>query len=937
MKTISILLIVCLLPTQFILLAPLATAAATEKMADGRALNSEMLTLTIYGFTSTLYPGDASSFYIRAVNQYAGDQYLGTGGRPYNATYIYDMAVSIDGIVDEQRASLPDVPVIWNVSTLQNNNGMGWDLSQGAGVYIYADDLYNRDRFTVKTIDILPGKYNIRFKVTAQVMTNYDGIRYTFATCVDYDYIAFEVRSCLGPYTNFKYPLTGMTENDNAETLYSGAANEKVGISGLTSYSGTLVNITGILTVQSNHISVQSATAFSARTGGSLSWRIDIDRDTPAGYYDVGLKFSYRRNDVPVTERATVQTILVQYTPLLGFPNHNNMNLPAVTLVQNSPRSNFSIYVQNIGNVDLMNVVVRLDLDSAAYFQGGELYWNENSYAGVSATDASVNLGEILTGGGRQAYFDDLTLKNNLPPGKYLIPVDYSASYHSDGSLRSSGDVITGGWDEKGYNDYNSIMKAISDPEPLTVGGPGICVLVQDDARGLDLEGQLGGVYYAGSSNNYFSLTVTNRERYALSDVRYTISTGPDSPLKNPGAPDADPLAALPAIGRPSLAAAGQDTLRFYADIKSTAGAGVRHLSVDVRGYNTFNVPVQATLDIPIILGARQPVIQSLRLAADMTSGRTGVVTLTVKNFGLGSAWNASAFFRPAGTAIKSVDDTVRIGDLAPDGTATVRFGVAPTGPEATLIGSHSGYIYYKYIDDSGTPWPLFGGGSEYISFEFNAKSPDLEVMLVDCPPVKANQIFTAHVIVKNIGGAAAENTSILLINPHSVFNLRSKSEVSAGTIAPGESQTLNFDFKAGPDLTDGTEYRFTLCFSYRRADGTAFTFSDGEKEDFSVRTKDIVNTSRQEQVVEYKGTGLQVDIGAILLGVFFLIGVVLLARALRRPPAPAASQPQPAPLPPVPPPSPPPQPAYYPPAPPSAESQPGAPMESYQPPQPPA
>jgi hypothetical protein len=39
----------------------------------------------------------------------------------------------------------------------------------------------------VKTIDILPGKYNIRFKVTAQVMTNYDGIRYTFATCVDYD------------------------------------------------------------------------------------------------------------------------------------------------------------------------------------------------------------------------------------------------------------------------------------------------------------------------------------------------------------------------------------------------------------------------------------------------------------------------------------------------------------------------------------------------------------------------------------------------------------------------------------------------------------------------------------------------------------------------------------------------------------------------------
>ncbi|MBM4248838.1 MAG: hypothetical protein FJ149_05280 [Euryarchaeota archaeon] len=934
MKGISILFVAGLLSMQMLALSPPAAAALDYSPPEGRALTSDILTITTLGFTSTLYPGDACSFYIRAVNQYTGDLYNGPSARPYNGTYLYGTQVTIDEVVNENRQPVIPLPVDWNLSTLQNNNGLGFDLSQGSGVYIYADDKSGRDKFTVKLIDVLPGKYFIRFKETARVMTGYDGTRYTFSTCTDYDYITFEVRSYVGPCTNFKYTLTGLTENDGTETLFAGAVNEKVGFQGLSAVSGTVTDINGTLTVQDDQISVRASTVYSARTGGTLGWRIDIDRETPAGYYNVGLKLVYKRNDVLVVERSTVQTILVQYTPLLTFPDHQNMNTPAVKLVQNTPRDDFSVYVQNRGNVDLMNVVVRMDLDNAAYFQGGELYWNEDQNARLSATDAIAMLGEIRVGSGKQAFFSDLTLKNNLPPGKYLIPMDYSASYRSDGSIRPTGDVIAGGWDEKGYGEYNTIMRAISDPEPLSVSGPSICVQVLDDAQGIELEGQLSGTYYAGSAGNYLTITVTNRERYSFSDVRYTVRTDGSSPLKNPGAPESDPLGALPAVTRSSLPASGQDSIRVFADFKSGAGAGVRHIPVDFQGYNAFNALVCTTLDIPVVLGAHQPAIQSLRTSADLTSGRSGVVTLTVKNYGQGGAWNLSAFFKPAGTAIRSMDDTIWIGNLAPDATATFKFGVAPSGPESTLIGTHSGHIYYKYIDDSGSPKPLFGGGSEHLSFEFRTSFPELVVVLVDCEPVRANQVFTAHVMVKNIGGTAAENTSVLLINPHPVFNVRSKSEISGGLIPAGETQTLNFDFKAGPDITDGTDYRFTLCFSYRRPDGTTVKYSDGEKDHFAVRTKDVVNTSRQEQVVEYKGAGVQVDIGAVLLGVFFLAGIVLLARSLRRPPGPASAPEREVRTPTLPPAGEPPRPPYeqqppsppeYPPVPPPDNPQPPA------------
>jgi len=166
-------------------------------------------------------------------------------------------------------------------------------------------------------------------------------------------------------------------------------------------------------------------------------------------------------------------------------------------------------------------------------------------------------------------------------------------------------------------------------------------------------------------------------------------------------------------------------------------------------------------------------------------------------------------------------------------------------------------------------------------------------------------------ITVTNVGGSPAQNASAMLVNPNTVFVVKGDKTSDLGTIAPGESQSVSFQVTAASDITDATSYSMWLYFSYRRVDGNTLTYSEGDHESFSIRTKDTIQTTKQEQVVEYKAGTSQstVDFGAIILGVLILIGMIIIARTFRRPAPPAPPQslpPQPSMM--VPPPPPPPQ-----------------------------
>jgi len=876
--------------------APAAECANAAPRAD-----VNLMDLYAYNYNSVLYAGDATSFYLYLETMYAGGLYGGPTGI-YNSSYLSNTTLAIDGMTDMNKNVLPDTPLDWALSTIQDNNGAGFTWgSPNYGYTLYADNIGNYLQFSAKVDNVLPGQYYIRIREEANVLTAYNGTPTSFqsAHIVNYDFVFIEVRSCISPYTNFKYSLQGYTENWNSETLYAGASNQKLGISYMyPDASGTFTDIYADLSIADTHFRLINRTVYLTRLYMPMVWRLDIAKGTAAGYYELLMKLTYKRDGRLVSEAWTSQSLTVAYTPLISFPDSHGMQDPIARVRQNTPNATFTVPLRNDGNIDLKGLTMRLDLDSANYFLNGNIYWNENSWTSTSYIDVTVDVGELKVGQAKDVVFSDVVLKSNLPPGKYFIPIDYIGTYYSNGSMGASGDVVSGAWDERGYYDYNTIMRAIAYPELTGTQYPGIFVLVEDDVRGIEIEGQIASTYSPATKNNYFQLQILNRERYTFTDVKYTIHTDVGSPIKNQGAPDIDPVRNLPIVKRNSLGGSGNDYLYFYADIKDFVTPGVRYIAVDFEGLNPYMAKVNTSFDVPVTINALQPNIQSIRNSVEVGPNGVGAVSVTVKNFGMGCARGVSVYFRPSSSNIKYMDDYITVGDILPDNTTTYTFHVAPNTPQQSIYGTFYGYVYYQLTDDAGIPKKMFSGPSEYINFVFLPKMADLVITKVACAPISAKQSFKVTLTVSNVGGSPAENISAMVMNPNSVFNAKGTGIASLGTLGPGESKDVPFDFTAASDIPSDTPYSMTLYFSYKRADGNSLTYAEGDRESFTVRTKEVVQTTRQEQVVEYKGgsSGTQMDLGAVILGVLILVGMIFLALTFKqRPPLPPPPpQPQP-------------------------------------------
>jgi hypothetical protein len=901
-KSLGILLAMLMIIPVGVIAAPAgADAPASEGGAVAPRADVNLMDLYPQNYnTNVLYPGDSSSFYLYLVTLYAGGLFAGPNGIG-NSSYLSNVTLTVDGITDLKMNILPDTPLDWALSTIQDNAGAGFTWgSPSYGYNLYADNIGNYLQFSAKVDNVRPGEYYIRIREEANVLTAYNGTPTSFqsAHIVNYDYIYIQVLSCVSPYTDYKYSLQGYTENWNGETLYAGAANQKFGLSYMyTNAGGTFTDIYADLSIADTHFRLVNRTVYLTRLYMPMVWRLDIAKGTPAGFYEVLMKLTYKRDGQLISEAWTSQSLTVAYTPLMSFPDNRGMQEPIARVRQNSPNATFTVPLRNDGNVDLKGITMRLDLDSANYFVNGNIYWNENSWTSTNYIDVTVDVGELKVGQTKDVVFSDVVLKSNLPPGKYFIPIDYMGTYYSNGSMGSSGDVVSGAWDERGYYDYSTILRAIAYPELTGTQYPGIFVLVEDDARGIELEGQISSTYSPASKNNYIQLQVLNRERYSFTDVKYLIHTDGGSPIKNQGAPDIDPSKTLPIVKRNSLGGSSSDYLYFYVDIKDIATPGVRYITVDFEGLNPYMVKATTSFDVPITIAALQPNIMSIRNSVEVGPNGIGAVSVTVKNVGMGGAKDVSVYFKPSSSNIKYVDDYIPVGNILPDNTTTYTFHVAPNTPQQSIYGTFYGYVYYQLTDDAGIQRKMFSGPSEYINFVFQPKMADLVITKVACAPISAKQTFKVTLTVSNVGGSPAENISAMVMNPNSVFNAKGTGIASLGTLGAGESKDVSFDFTAASDIPSDTPYTMTLYFSYKRADGNSLTYAEGDRESFTVRTKEVVTTTRQEQVVEYKGgsSGTQMDLGAVILGVLILVGMIFLAMTFKqRPPLPPPMQPQP-------------------------------------------
>ena len=269
-----------------------------------------------------------------------------------------------------------------------------------------------------------------------------------------------------------------------------------------------------------------------------------------------------------------------------------------------------------------------------------------------------------------------------------------------------------------------------------------------------------------------------------------------------------------------------------------------------------------------------------------------------------------TAFFVPP-SGLRCTDDTITIGDIPSDTVTSYTIHLVPNSPSNSLWGSQSGTVYYGYTTVTGTLVRIYSGPSATISYQFQPKLPVFIITSIEAPDFTAKKTFNLKLTVTNTGGSAARDTVMMLINPNAQFSVKGSTLASLGDVGPGQSTNVTYQLSSTGSLALQTTYSFTLDFSYKRIDGDTRTFNEGEKPSFSLRTKDREVSALQQSKQTVENTGYTFDIGFMLIGLFLMIGLIMLAGAIKPRLSGPVNPPPPAPayLPPV-------LPTYMPPAP---------------------
>lgn len=855
-------------------------------------------------FNGLYYPGDADSFYFTLESNYAGENFDPNSLAIFNSTMLFNVTMTFTGIYHTDRTPVTNDPVVWINNNVYNNGGDGYGfLWQGWQNDYYSDDGTGNQRFEIKVDDITTGDYLIGIEETFSYLDSWDGVSiYNYTEVEDHeDYIPFSVRSCVGPYnSDLEYTFETTRENNANEPLYAGAEFEKFMIRWLNEQSGEVTDLTAEIIMDDSLIEVDQPTCTLNQIGGPSAdmvfWRINVANNTLPGYYTVFLKLSYTRtisgNVHVVTETETAQTFTVVHTPLLFPPlpaPGQDLPDPLVTVTQKDVNGSFIVPFRNDGNVPMSNVVVRLDLDTSSYIKESEFFYNENSWASTTWPDLTVELGDVGIGETKDAEFPMIHLIHYLPPGKYMVPLDYTCTYFDAGETDNpTGYIAAGYWDDGGQQLlHRTILQATFYPEDFNEPHmPYIVIEVQEDADGIDIEGRIHSSYFSqtqGTKARYITMEIYNSEYYAFHDMTYLIHTDDGSPFDIPGGGSANDTT-LPPIHRADLNAGstggiGSDSFWFYADIKDTANPGINYVQVDIMGYDQYLQPVMKTIWVQIYINGKQPDFEVTEIvASNVTDDMEVTVTVTITNVGEGDAIGLSADFESSSTGFICNDDPTSLGDLLAGESVLYEFTVRAAAETYAFHGNYAGDIYFEFTDEMGDFKPLHSSGSEYVRYYVSTKLPDIVITNVDAPIISAGEDFSAAVTIMNIGGSTARSVDVLLPYSSAQFQVAGGGEYVLGDLDPGQEAVITIQFTALDEIAEDSTYSFTLYFSYQNIEGRTLTYSEGEKESFSIRTREDIPVHEERQVFEDKDRVIDEGVAMLGLGILILIGLIIFA-----------------------------------------------------------
>ncbi len=870
-----------------VLLLAVDSSEGAVPTAPSRAPPDDYLSFSVIDLTSEVYPTRVEDFFIYVESRYNGEDYDDTEIPPMNSTEISALKFSFGGVYDSDMQLVDPSPIEWVRGSIFDNYGSGFTLgTYGWGLYVYSDDSSTYMSFRVRKDGIAPGKYVLMVRQDLKTITGWDGIdQYQFKYTTEYEKIHFEVKSCLSPTDDQVTPLAVWDEELSYGVLYSGSVSRRVGVRYLYSYYGTVTEIRATMQMSVAGFHIDEAISFlpDLSTKDYILWRLTVAPNVAPGPYPLTLSFTYKFNGIMVNETPLKHVLIVQHTPLLLPPENNDLTTPCAVLTQKDTEGNLTVRFRNAGNVDLKDIRLRLDLQSSAYVKFKEFYYYEENSAYKLQSQMIVEAGDLAIGQEKEVTFPNFKLQQYMPPGKYMIPVDYECLYHDGGETGNpSGDVIAGYWDEKGIYTHQTVLREILNPRPEDWQmAPFLFIMVEDDEAGPDIQIMSHSSYIShtrGSTNRYLYFQIFNYEYYQFDRMTYTIHTDEGSPLLVPGSAENSTTNTFPPIYRPSLSAGspgsmGSDNFQFYADIKDFARTGSNYVPVDITGFDQYMQPFEKKVFVELFIQGRQPKFKVISTStSNVTDDGMVTVTATVQNYGEGIGYNITTQYFYSGSGYACIDGRLPLStELRPGEKATVVFHVRTLAQSYYIRGSHYGYLSFSYYDENLNFYEI-GSASDYFYFYVYAVLPNMYLTDVRSGLLDWGKTTEVTVKVTNAGGTEAFDVIAYIPQNTNQFSIVD-SEIEVGDIAPGQTKEFKFKVKAASEFTDGTTYTFYIYFKYRNVENRTLTYAEGESEYIYLRTKERVGDN-QIQIIQEKG--IDDGTGMLFLGIFVLIGMVI-------------------------------------------------------------
>jgi hypothetical protein len=253
----------------------------------------------------------------------------------------------------------------------------------------------------------------------------------------------------------------------------------------------------------------------------------------------------------------------------------------------------------------------------------------------------------------------------------------------------------------------------------------------------------------------------------------------------------------------------------------------------------TYQVPVEIsytyTSQVSELIGAAQqntetvtrtlrvrveaaPVFRVVETETDLRAGESGAVSVTVENVGRTAASDAQFTLRSPDPALSTGEGATQFADRwAPGERRTLEYAVAVA--EDARPAPYTLELAPTYRDDAGrvvTPATLLVGVTPVTDSRFAVVGVSSSVV--------AEGAGTVDVRLRNDGEQALREATVRLATDGGLaVDGGQAGSRFVGAWAPGETRTVSYDVRAGPDSTAGT-YSLSAAVTYTRVDGVSET-----------------------------------------------------------------------------------------------------------------